>query len=60
MPDPAPSVRVPTIARPTPAHEDPWAIVIAERARHQSRQRTGTEAFWRYYLTAGQALQVSA
>ena len=29
---------------------DAWAIVIAERARHQSRQRTGTEAFWRYYL----------
>ena len=32
------------------ATDRPWLIVIEERARHLSRQRTGSDAFWRFYL----------
>ena len=48
-----------TVATPTPPREDAWAIVIAERARHLSRQRTGTEAFWRFYLAIDAQLSPS-
>ncbi len=55
MPDRAP----PAGTCAAPVREDAWAIVIAERARHQSRQRTGTEVFWRYYLAVDQGRQIT-
>ena len=52
MRDPAlpESYPVPEFHRAEVRRDRPWLIVVEERARHWSRQCTGSDAFWRFYI----------